>query len=80
MANVLPDYVVMLFLILALVLPGLVPPADILGGFAAPAWLMIFTLLAVGVAVSRRGSCSGSCCCRSSACRPGSSPRAWSSA
>ncbi len=54
-ANVLPDYVVMLFLILALVLPGLVPPSDILGGFAAPAWLMIFTLLAVGVAVSRSG-------------------------
>ena len=54
-ANVLPDYVVMLFLILALVLPGLVPPADILGGFAAPAWLMIFTLLAVGVAVSKSG-------------------------
>ena len=54
-ANVLPDYVVMLFLTLALVLPGLVPPADILGGFAAPAWLMIFTLLAVGVAVARSG-------------------------
>ena len=54
-ANVLPDYIVMLFLTLALVLPGLVPPADILGGFAAPAWLMIFTLLAVGVAVSRSG-------------------------
>ena len=54
-ANVLPDYVVMLFLTLALVLPGLVPPADMLGGFAAPAWLMIFTLLAVGVAVSRSG-------------------------
>jgi CRP-like cAMP-binding protein len=54
-ANVLPDYVVMLFLILALVLPGLVPAADILGGFAAPAWLMIFTLLAVGVAVSKSG-------------------------
>jgi CRP-like cAMP-binding protein len=54
-ADVLPDYVVMLFLVLALVLPGLVPPADILGGFAAPAWLMIFTLLAVGVAVSQSG-------------------------
>ena len=54
-ADVLPDYVVMLFLTLALVLPGLVPPADILGGFAAPAWLMIFTLLAVGVAVARSG-------------------------
>ncbi len=54
-ADVLPDYIVMLFLTLALVLPGLVPPADILGGFAAPAWLMIFTLLAVGVAVSRSG-------------------------
>jgi CRP-like cAMP-binding protein/di/tricarboxylate transporter len=54
-SNVLPDYVVMLFLILALVLPGLVPPGDILGGFAAPAWLMIFTLLAVGVAVSKSG-------------------------
>ena len=54
-ANVLPDYVVMLFLTLALVVPGLVSPADILGGFAAPAWLMIFTLLAVGVAVARSG-------------------------
>ena len=54
-ADVLPDYVVMLFLVLALVVPGVVPPADMLGGFAAPAWLMIFTLLAVGVAVSRSG-------------------------
>ena len=54
-ADVLPDYVVMLFLTLALILPGLVPPADILGGFAAPAWLMIFTLLAVGVGVARSG-------------------------
>jgi CRP-like cAMP-binding protein len=54
-ADVLPDYVVMLFLTLALVLPGSVSPADILGGFAAPAWLMIFTLLAVGVAVARSG-------------------------
>jgi CRP-like cAMP-binding protein len=54
-ANVLPDYVVMLFLIMALVVPGLVPASDVLGGFAAPAWLMIFTLLAVGVGVSRSG-------------------------
>ncbi|HWC03913.1 MAG TPA: anion permease [Methylomirabilota bacterium] len=54
-ADVLPDYVVMLLLVLALVLPGLVPASDVLGGFAAPAWLMILTLLAVGVAVSRSG-------------------------
>jgi CRP-like cAMP-binding protein len=54
-ANVLPDYVVMLLLVLALVLPGFVAPAAILGGFAAPAWLMILTLLAVGTAVSRSG-------------------------
>jgi CRP-like cAMP-binding protein/di/tricarboxylate transporter len=54
-ADVLPDYVVMLFLTLALVLPGLVPASDILGGFATPAWNMIFTLLAVGVAVARSG-------------------------
>jgi CRP-like cAMP-binding protein len=54
-ANVLPDYVVMLLLTLALVLPGLVPASAILGGFAAPAWLMILTLLAVGTAVSRSG-------------------------
>jgi CRP-like cAMP-binding protein len=54
-ADVLPDYVVMLFLTLALVLPGLVPPSDILAGFAAPAWNMILTLLAVGVAVARSG-------------------------
>jgi CRP-like cAMP-binding protein len=54
-ANVLPDYVVMLLLTLALVLPGLVPASAMLGGFAAPAWLMILTLLAVGAAVSRSG-------------------------
>jgi di/tricarboxylate transporter len=54
-ADVLPDYVVMLFLTLALVLPGLVPASDILGGFATPAWNMVFTLLAVGVAVARSG-------------------------
>jgi CRP-like cAMP-binding protein/di/tricarboxylate transporter len=54
-ASVLPDYVVMLLLTLVLVVPGLVPPAQILGGFAQPAWIMIFTLLAVGTAVSRSG-------------------------
>lgn len=54
-ANVLPDYVVMLLLTLALVLPGFVSPATMLGGFAAPAWLMILTLLAVGAAVARSG-------------------------
>ena len=54
-ADVLPDYVVMLFLTLALVLPGLVPASDMLGGFATPAWNMIFTLLAIGVAVARSG-------------------------
>jgi CRP-like cAMP-binding protein len=54
-ADVLPDYVVMLLLTLGLVVPGLVTPADILAGFAAPAWLMVFTLLAVGVAVARSG-------------------------
>jgi CRP-like cAMP-binding protein len=54
-ANALPDYVVMLLLTLALVLPGFVSPATMLGGFAAPAWLMILTLLAVGTAVSRSG-------------------------
>ncbi len=54
-ADVLPDYIVMLLLTLALVLPGLVPASDILGGFATPAWNMIFTLLAIGVAVARSG-------------------------
>jgi hypothetical protein len=55
MANVLPDYVVVLLLVVTLVVPGVVPPAAILGGFATPAWLMILTLLAVGVAVARSG-------------------------
>jgi CRP-like cAMP-binding protein/di/tricarboxylate transporter len=54
-ANVLPDYVVMLLLATVLVVPGLVTPADILGGFATPAWLMILTLLVVGTAVARSG-------------------------
>lgn len=53
--QVLPDYVVMLLLTVALVVPGLVSPAEMLGGFAAPAWIMILTLLAVGTAVSRSG-------------------------
>jgi di/tricarboxylate transporter len=52
---VLPDYVVMLLLTLALVLPGHVPAGAMLGGFSTPAWIMILTLLAVGTAVSRSG-------------------------
>jgi CRP-like cAMP-binding protein len=53
--GVLADWVVMLLLTLALALPGLVPAATMLSGFATPAWLMILTLLAVGVAISRSG-------------------------
>jgi CRP-like cAMP-binding protein len=52
---VLADWIVMLLLVLALALPGLVPPGTVLAGFATPAWLMILTLLAVGTAVSRSG-------------------------
>jgi CRP-like cAMP-binding protein len=54
-ADVLPDYVVMLLLTVALAVPGLVPPATTLAGFGTPAWIMILTLLAVGTAVSRSG-------------------------
>jgi hypothetical protein len=54
-AGVLPDYVVVLLLTLALAVPGLVPPGAMLAGFATPAWIMILTLLAVGTAVSRSG-------------------------
>ncbi len=53
--GVLPDYVVMLLLAVVLVVPGLVAPAQVLGGFATPAWLKILTLLVVGTAVSRSG-------------------------
>jgi CRP-like cAMP-binding protein/di/tricarboxylate transporter len=53
--DVVPDYVVMLLLTIALVVPGVVSAADILGGFAAPAWIMILALLAVGTAVARSG-------------------------
>jgi hypothetical protein len=53
--DILPDYAVMLLFAVALVVPGHVPPPDILAGFATPAWLMILTLLAVGTAVSRSG-------------------------
>ncbi|MGH7265748.1 MAG: SLC13 family permease, partial [Candidatus Rokuibacteriota bacterium] len=53
--DVLPDYVVMLLLAFALVVPGLVPPETVLSGFATPAWIMILTLIAVGAAVSRSG-------------------------
>jgi CRP-like cAMP-binding protein/di/tricarboxylate transporter len=52
---VLPDYVVTLLLLFALVAPGLVRPEVALSGFATPAWIMILTLLAVGVAISRSG-------------------------
>lgn len=51
----LPDSVVVLILAAALVAPGLVAPADMLAGFATPAWLMILALLVVGSAVSRSG-------------------------
>ena len=63
--DVLPDYVVMLLLAVALVVPGVVPAADMLGGFAAPAWIMILALLAVGTAVARSGRI----------CSPAGSPR-----
>ncbi|MGH7331669.1 MAG: SLC13 family permease, partial [Candidatus Rokuibacteriota bacterium] len=53
--GILPDYVIMLLLAIVLVVPGMVAPADMLGGFATPAWLMILTLLVVGTAVSRSG-------------------------
>jgi di/tricarboxylate transporter len=53
--DVLPDYVVMLFLAVVLVVPGLVPAEQVLAGFAMPAWLMILTLLVVGTAISRSG-------------------------
>jgi hypothetical protein len=79
-ADVLPDYVVMLFLTLALVLPGLVPPADILGGFATPPGTWSSPSSRSAWPCRARDSCSGSCCSRSSACRPGSSPRVSSCA
>jgi CRP-like cAMP-binding protein len=52
---VLPDSVIVLLLATVLVGPGLVAPADMLAGFATPAWLMILALLVVGSAVSRSG-------------------------
>jgi DASS family divalent anion:Na+ symporter len=53
--DVLPDYVVSLLMAMALVVPGLVPPAQAFGGFATPAWLMIFTLLTIGGVIARSG-------------------------
>jgi CRP-like cAMP-binding protein len=53
--EVLPDFIVMLLLALALVLPGVVSPAAMLSGFSTPAWIMILTLLGVGTAVARSG-------------------------
>ena len=53
--DVLPDYVVMLFLTVVLVVPGVMAPGDMLAGFATPAWMMILTLLAVGAAIARSG-------------------------
>jgi len=53
--EVLPDYIVMLLLMLALVAPGLVPPVEMLSGFSTPAWIMILTLLGIGTAVARSG-------------------------
>jgi Sodium:sulfate symporter transmembrane region len=53
--EVLPDYIVMLLLMLVLVIPGYVPAVEVLSGFSTPAWIMILTLLGIGTAVARSG-------------------------
>jgi anion transporter len=53
--DVLPDAVVALLMVLGWVVPGLVEPRVALAGFASPSWLLVLSVLAIGVAVGNTG-------------------------
>jgi anion transporter len=53
--DVVPDAVAVLLMILAWVVPGLVEPQVALAGFASPSWLLVLSVLAIGVAVGNTG-------------------------
>jgi CRP-like cAMP-binding protein/di/tricarboxylate transporter len=53
--DVLPDAIVVLLMALGWVVPGLVEPRIALAGFASPLWLLVLSVLAIGVAVGNTG-------------------------
>ncbi len=53
--DVLPDAVVALMIVAGWVVPGLLDPRLALAGFATPSWLLVLSVLAVGVAVGNTG-------------------------
>jgi anion transporter len=54
-SEALPEAVIALALLAAWVVGGVVPPRAALDGFATPAWVLVLTVLAVGVAVGNSG-------------------------
>ncbi|MBI3964396.1 MAG: anion permease [Chloroflexi bacterium] len=53
--DVLPEYAVAIVFATVLVVPGIVAPNDILGGYGTSAWLFILVLFAIGAAIARTG-------------------------
>jgi len=53
--DILPDAIVALALVSVWVVGGLVAPRTALDGFASQSWLLVLTVLAVGVAVGKTG-------------------------
>lgn len=53
--NIIPDYLVALFMAMYWVLAKLVPPEVALSGYASEAWVYMLCILALGAAISKSG-------------------------
>ncbi|SEP00740.1 SLC13 family permease [Paenibacillus sp. OV219] len=53
--NIVPDYIVALFMAMYWVLAKLVPPEVALSGYASPTWIYMLCILALGAAISKSG-------------------------
>ncbi|ERI11326.1 SLC13 family permease [Aneurinibacillus aneurinilyticus] len=53
--NLIPDYIVALFMAMFWVIGGLVKPEVALSGYATPTWLYMLFILAIGAAISKSG-------------------------
>lgn len=53
--NLIPDYIIALFMAMFWVIGGLVKPEVALSGYATPTWLYMLFILAVGAAISKSG-------------------------
>ncbi|GGD90184.1 SLC13 family permease [Paenibacillus nasutitermitis] len=53
--NIIPDYLVALFMAMLWTVGGLVQPEVALSGFATPTWLYMFFILALGAVITKSG-------------------------